>query len=246
MGSLYLYEHANGEIEAFGTTNMYFQFALKQMEIVYGKVDQAALSRWLDNLLPIALQDIGYLPATAMTKEFAELFFSHRSRGGLIPSLAVWNSRRQYDPGAKEWVAVGDTRIAGTFETRNTSYIGMLFRMYEFLRWFPNDHALIDQCVVWADAFSEVNREKHLYGHRVSASSWGLYNYVHTGPPHGTPPDTEDPAMRLLFEMEGFPDSSWILALEYGAVAEAFLMLTQVTNDTKHRDLAMLLNSGLW
>src|SRR5687768_837293 len=133
------YERDDGLIEVYASTNKYMRFAIEVMDAGFTPILNAhdSISQWYNNLLPIDLKEIGYLPAERMMLHWINLFFSNRSRGGLIPTLARQSGRRYYDPNTGEWVhGPGDSRLFGVLDGSLTSMVGMLFRMHEFLSWF--------------------------------------------------------------------------------------------------------------
>ncbi len=259
--------------EVYTSTNKYMRFAIEVMEDAYDNAGHASIAQWYDNLLPIELKDMDYLPAEKMMHKWINIFFANSSRGGLIPTLAQLSGRRIYKDATPNepagWVhSPGDMRGYGVLEGRYASTVNMIRRIHYFLTWVPDgslmledNGSLLDHCKAWAKAFKQPNEDGNWYGHRVSANSWQLYNFVHTGPPP-LPPGVDsqeyanpnnfpgefnerfDRAFR--FALEGFPDSWWVMVDGYGAVAQAFVHLSKVSGDPTHADFAKEINDGLW
>jgi hypothetical protein len=252
MGRLKEFEDPVEGTVIYDSTNKYMHFAIDVMDEGYSLISNAhdSLAIWYDNLLPIELKDINYLPAIHMMQHWINLFFYNMSRGGLIPTLAQISGRRYYDQSTGEWKHMsGDTRGSCTLEGMYASIVRMFERIHIFLSWFSdttttNTQNLISHCKTWADAFMQTNSDNNWYGH--VAGGWKLYNYVHTGPPSGIPNDTSDKEMQFRFAFEGFPDSGLVYAFEYGFVAKAFLLLSKISGDEKYADFAASINDGLW
>jgi hypothetical protein len=261
--------------EIYAATNPYMRFAIELLDEGYTKIanSHSGIAHWYDKLLPLELKTLNYQPAIEMTHNWINLFFGNRSRGGLIPTLAKLSGKRIYQDaqgnGEAGWVHTdGDLRIYGVLEGRYASTVNMIRRIREFLAWVPDGQLMLSDgqllqahCITWASSFMQANNGSPWYGHRVTESSWQLYNYVQTGPA-ATPPGVDEqtyanPAnfpgdfnerfdRAFRFALEGFPDSWWVMVDGYGAVAQAFVRLSTVTGDTSYADFASQINEGLW
>jgi hypothetical protein len=207
-------------------------------------------------------------------EDWADLLFYKRSRGGLIATEANWSNRKVFTPlkepvpgkwensrgvipeDPSSWwerlpaIDENPASVYGIVETRDASSIKSLHLMYEFLSWLPpdrvlpsTDRSLLEHCTEWARAFMRLNQGGY-GGH--DAGGWALYNFVHTGPPKGTPLDTADFELQLRFALEGIPDSWWVLTLDYGILAQAFVLLSEVTGVSDYAEFAANKNAGLW
>src|SRR5688572_7469014 len=128
------YERADGLVEVYASTNKNMGFAIEVMDAGFTPIINAhdSISQWYNNLLPVDLKEIGYLPAERMMLHWINLFFSNRSRGGLIPTLAQQSGRKRYNKDTEEWErGPGDSRFFGVLDGAFASMIGMLFRMHE-------------------------------------------------------------------------------------------------------------------
>lgn len=267
-------EYTNAD-EIYASTNPTMRFSIEILDEGYTNIanSHSAIAHWYDNLLPVELKALHYQPAIQMMHNWINLFFANRSRGGLIPTLAQLSGRRIYqeaqatEPAGWKHTA-GDLRLYGVLEGRYAGTVNMIRRMHEFLTWVPdgllalNDAQLLrDHCSAWATAFMQVNDSAQGYGHRVAAGSWQLYNYVQTGPavpppavdeqsyanPANFPGDFNERFDRAFrFALEGFPDSWWVMVDGYGAVAQAFVHLSQVTGEPTYADFARQINEGVW
>ncbi len=122
--------------------------------------------------------------------------------------------------------------------------------MHDFLSWFPSDSALQTNCKEWACAFSKVNNSSVVGGH-LANDRWGLFNFVHAGPPaDATPPPIDDFEDQLLWSLQGLPDSWWVTTYSYSTIALAFEHLTKeqdlTSPDPTFSTLARKLNQGIW
>lgn len=267
-------EYASAD-EIYAATNPYMRFAIGVLDAGYSHIDKShsAIAYWYDNLLPVELKALNYQPAIQLMHDWINLFFANCSRGGLIPTLAQLSGRRTYrDAQTNEpagWVhTAGDLRLYGVLEGRYASTVTMIRRMHEFLTWVPDgllplhdQQSLLVHCQAWATAFSQPNAASQWYGHRVTPSSWQLYNFVHTGPPPAPlgmdeqtyanpanfPGDFNERFDRAFrFALEGFPDSWWVMVDGYGAVAQAFVHLAKVSGQPAYAEFAQTVTEGLW
>jgi len=137
---------------AFGTTNRWFDFALRWWEEKAGFSERFSgdkIGYYLDELLPAQLRDIGYTPAERVMRGWASGFFHQQDEEtGLIPS--------------------------GLRGSPGTHPLKMLRRMNDFLEWFPHDEPFISACQRWAGGVISPPPG----GHRVTAESWLLHHAV--------------------------------------------------------------------
>lgn len=111
-------ENANAD-KIYASTNPSMRFAIKVLDEGYTKIanSHSAIVYCYDNLLPVKLKARNYQPAIQLLHEWIELFFSNRSRGGLIPTLAQLSGRRSYQE-AQANEPAGLVHTAGALRSR--------------------------------------------------------------------------------------------------------------------------------
>lgn len=90
----------DGSREVYDSTQRLVRFAIREMNASFARHvgSHDSVTQWLNHLLPVELRDMNYKPARRIMENWASVFFSNRSRKGLIPNLAIRTDRRAAVP----------------------------------------------------------------------------------------------------------------------------------------------------
>jgi hypothetical protein len=237
--------------EVYASTNKYMKFAIEENAAAFELVLKryTMLTQEYDNLPTPEWDQIQFLPIRNAMSDWKDTFFANRAQSGLYPTNVSWGPRRKRQPNG-EWLPratpnQNDSRMYAIIEAQDCSALRMFRLMHDFLSWFSTDAALNSHCSRWADSFSRINVDT-VGGHRAN-NRWGLFNFVHTGPPVGAPiPPIDDFEKELPWSLQGLPDSWWVTIGSYSTIALAFEHLTQRVSFAEYSKLARDLNRGVW
>lgn len=143
------YQLENGQgVEVYASTNKFMRFALEALDKTYVPLGPDSISYWKNSLLPIELKEIKYLPAIKHMENWLEVFFSKRSRKGLIRqeteqselklfqrSENLLEEERVSNPNGM-WKACSrnpQQTFRSVVYTYDSNTVDMLRRMHEFL-----------------------------------------------------------------------------------------------------------------
>ena len=141
MSAFTEYERADGQVEVYASTNKFMRFAIEVMDAGYTPIINShnAITQWYNNLLPVELKEIAYLPAEKMMRDWINLFFSNNSRG-LVNTTPT--GTRYHIPipatGCIGWRCTFVRRVGRLFAS------GRYDRPLTFLSWFPQRLLLLD------------------------------------------------------------------------------------------------------
>jgi hypothetical protein len=237
--------------EVYASTNNYMKFGIEENVTEFEPVlgTYRMLTQDYNNLPAPGWDQIQFLPMRNAMSGLKDLFFANKAQSGLYSTKVSWGPRR-IRQSSGEWLpgrppSEDDSRRYVIVEAQDCSHLGMLRLMHDFLSWFSTDAALQTNCIAWANAFSQINSST-VGGHRANAG-WGLFNFVHVGPPAGAAlPPIDDFEAQLPWSLEGLPDSWWVTIGSYSTIAVAFEQLTQTVGNPTFSTLARDLNRGIW